>query len=82
MAVSRWPEADFSLAHSVIQGGRFGDSFLPRMKHGLNTDQDRRQGIGTEEEGEEAADGNAGQQLFFTDKTRSQQEVRAVPSAV
>ena len=49
------------------------------MKHGLNTDQDRGQGIGKEEEeeeGEEAADGNAGQQLFFTDKTRSQQEVR------
>jgi hypothetical protein len=41
------------------------------MKHGLNTDQDRRQGIGKEEE-EEAADGNARQQFFATDKSTDQ----------
>ena len=48
------------------------------MKHGLNTDQDRRQGIGKEEGDEEveAADGNAGQKTFARDQTRSRPEAR------
>ena len=55
-----------------------GDSFLPRMKHGLNTDQDKRQGIGKEagDEEVEAADGKAGQKTFATDETRSRPEAR------
>ena len=50
--------------------------FLPQMKHGLNTDQDRSQKIGKEEEAA-AADENGGQQLFATTKTRTKQEVRS-----
>ena len=45
--------------------------FLPQMKHGLNTDQDRSQEIGKEEEA--AADENGGQQFFATTKTRTKQ---------
>ena len=50
------------------------------MKHGLNTDQDRRQGIGEDEE--EAADGNSGRPFIATDKARIEQEFRkrATPS--
>ena len=44
------------------------------MKHGLNTDQDRRQGIGEDEE--EAADGNAGLPFIATDKAQIEQEFR------
>ena len=44
------------------------------MKHGLNTDQDRRQGIGEDEE--EATDGNAGLPFIATDKARIEQEFR------
>ena len=47
---------------------------MPRKKHGVNTDQDRRQGIGKEEG--EAADGNAGQKTFATDESLSRQEAR------
>ena len=49
--------------------------FLPQMKHGLNTDQDRSQEIGKEEEEQEeaAADENGGQQFFATTKTQTKQ---------
>ena len=45
--------------------------FLPQMKHGWNTDRDRRQGIGKEE-----ADGNTGQQFFAPYQTRTKSSFR------